>query len=73
MKTHFWQPKHGPETLGYVNLKNLKQKFEKPTTKDLLDLTEGKMSQEMAQQLLEQIEELCLITIEQYYANGQKI
>jgi hypothetical protein len=54
-------------------LKNLKQKFEKPTTKDLLDLTDGKMSEEMAQQLLEQIEELCLISIEQYYANGQKI
>jgi hypothetical protein len=56
-----------------MSVTNKKQKFEKPTTKDLNELTEGKMPEEMAQQLLEQIEELCLISIEQYYANGQKI
>jgi len=51
---------------------NKKQKFEKPTTKDLIEITEAKISEEIAQLLLDQIEELCLIIIEQY-ANGQKI
>jgi hypothetical protein len=51
---------------------NNKQKFEKPSTKDLHEITEGKISEEIAQLLLDQIEELCLIIIEQY-ANGQKI
>jgi hypothetical protein len=51
---------------------NKKLKFEKPTAKDLIEITEGKMREEIAQLLLDQIEELCLIIIEQY-ANGQKI
>jgi hypothetical protein len=51
---------------------NKKLKFEKPTTKDLIEITEGKIPEKIAQLLLDQIEELCLIIIEQY-ANGQKI
>jgi len=48
------------------------RKFEKPTVKDLQTLTEGKISDEIAQLLLEQMEELCLIVIEQY-ASRHKI
>jgi hypothetical protein len=52
-------------------LKNKKQKFEKPTIKDLQEITEGAMNEETAQLLLEQIEELCLIIID-CNANGQE-
>jgi hypothetical protein len=45
---------------------NKKLKFEKPTTKDLIEITEGKSPEKIAQLLLDQIEELCLIIIEQY-------
>jgi hypothetical protein len=51
-------------------LKIKKQKFEKPTIKDLNDLSEGAIENDVAVLLLEQIEELCLIIID-YYANGQ--
>jgi hypothetical protein len=52
---------------------NKKQKFEKPTTKDLQELAEWKLSDEEAQDLLNQLEEFCLIIIEHYYENGHKI
>ena len=45
---------------------NKKIKFEKPTTKDIKEITDGKISEEIAQLLIDQIEELCLIIIEQY-------
>jgi hypothetical protein len=51
---------------------NKKLKFEKPSTKDIEEITEEKIPEEIAQLLLDQIEELCLIIIEQH-ANGQKI
>jgi hypothetical protein len=51
---------------------NKKLKFDKPTTKDIEGIADGKISEEIAQLLLDQIEELCLIIIEQY-ASGQKI
>lgn len=50
---------------------NKKIKFEKPTTKDLQEITEGAINEETAQMVLEQIEELCLIIIE-CNANGQE-
>jgi len=49
-----------------------KQKFEKPNIRDLQEIIGVDASQEIAQLLLEQMEELCLIVIEQY-ANGQEI
>jgi hypothetical protein len=51
---------------------NKKLKFEKPTTKDIEGIADGKIPEEIAQLLLDQIEELCLIIIEQY-ASRQKI
>lgn len=51
-------------------MKIKKQKIEKPTIKDLHDLSEGAIENDHAVLLLEQIEELCLIIID-YYANGQ--
>jgi hypothetical protein len=54
-------------------LKNLNKKFEKPTTKDLQELAEWKLSDEEAQDLLNQLEEFCLIIIEHYNENGQQI
>jgi hypothetical protein len=53
-------------------LKIKKQKFEKPSTQDLIQLLEGKLPVHLAQLLLEQIEELCLIIIE-HYASRQTI
>jgi hypothetical protein len=53
-------------------LNNKKLKFEKPTTKDIEGIADGKIPEEIAQLLLDQIEELCLIIIEQY-ASRQKI
>ncbi len=51
----------------WVNkLKDKKQKFEKPTIKDLIELTDEKISEEIVQLLIEQIEEYCLIIIEEY-------
>ena len=70
MITRFSLPKHGQETPGWITLKIKKQKIEKPTIKDLHDLSEGAIENDHAVLLLEQIEELCLIIID-YYANGQ--
>jgi len=51
-------------------LKDKKEKFEKPTTKDLIELTDQEISEEIAQFLIEQIEVFCLIVIEEH-ANRQ--
>jgi hypothetical protein len=53
-------------------LNTKKLRFEKPTRKDLLDIMEGAITVDSAQLLLEQIEELCLIIIEQH-ADRQKV
>ena len=58
--------------MGWIKLEGKKQKFEKPTIKELQEIAQGDVTEEIAQLLLEQIEELCLIVIEQY-ASGQKI
>jgi hypothetical protein len=49
-------------------LKDKKQKFEKPVIKDIEELSGKKIPVEIAQLILEQIEEFCLIIIE-HYAN----
>jgi hypothetical protein len=51
---------------------NNKNKFEKPTIKNIQELVEEPISDEVAHLLLEQIEELCLIIMEEH-TNGQKI
>jgi hypothetical protein len=48
---------------------NNKNKFEKPTIKNIQELVEEPISDEVAHLLLEQIEELCLIMMEEY-TNG---
>jgi hypothetical protein len=48
-----------------------KQKFEKPTIKDLQEIIGVEVTEDNLQLLMEQIEELCLIIIE-HYANGQE-
>jgi hypothetical protein len=53
-------------------LEDKKQKFEKPNIRDLQEIIGVEVTDENAQLLLEQMEELCLIVIEQY-ANGQEI
>jgi hypothetical protein len=53
-------------------LENKKQKFDKPTKKDILEIIGAEATEEIAQLLLDQMEELCLIVIEQH-ANGQEI
>jgi hypothetical protein len=53
-------------------LEEKKQKFEKPTIKNIQELVEEPISDEVAHLLLEQIEELCLIMMEEH-TNGQKI
>ena len=58
--------------MGWIKLEGKKQKFEKPTIKDLQEIIGVEATEEIAQLLLEQMEELCLIVIEQY-ASGQKI
>jgi hypothetical protein len=70
--TRFHLPTNGAETPVNQPLIKKLPKFEKPTIKDLQALTEGLISDEIAKLLLEQIEELCLIIIEQY-ASRQKI
>jgi hypothetical protein len=47
-------------------LKNEKQKFEKPNRKDLKEILEKEIPEEVSVILLNQIEELCLIIIEHY-------
>jgi hypothetical protein len=51
---------------------NNKNKFEKPTIKKIQELVEEPISDEVAHLLLEQIEELCLIMMEEH-TNGQNI
>ncbi len=69
MITRFQLPKHGQETHGWNKLEEKKQKFEKPTIKNIQELVEEPISDEVAHLLLEQIEELCLIMMEEY-TNG---
>jgi hypothetical protein len=45
-------------------LKNKKPKFEKPNTKDLKEIIAEEIPIEIAQNILIQIEELCLIIID---------
>ena len=72
MITRFQLPKHGQEAHGWIKLEAKKQKFEKPNIRDLKEIIGVEVTDENAQLLLEQMEELCLIVIEQY-ANGQEI
>lgn len=53
-------------------MENKEQKFDKPTKEDIHEIIGAEATEEIAQLLLEQIEELCLIVIEQH-ANGQEI
>jgi hypothetical protein len=54
-------------------MKKLNQKFEKPTIKDIQEIIDGPISDEISQDLLVQIEELCLIAMEHYFENENNL
>lgn len=54
-------------------MKKLNQKFEKPTIKDIQEIVDGPISEEISQDLLVQIEELCLIAMEHYFENENNL
>lgn len=72
MITRFIQPKNGHETYGNNKVKYDKQTPEKPTIEDLKKITDTEIPEEVANIMLNQIEELCIIIIEQI-TNGSEI
>ena len=54
-------------------MKKLNHKFEKPTIKDIQEIIDGPISEEISQDLLVQIEELCLIAMGHYFENENNL
>jgi hypothetical protein len=54
-------------------MKKLNQKFEKPTIKDIQEIIDEPISEEISQDLLVQIEELSLIAMGHYFENENNL